>query len=126
MIATITAITLGVHLASIHTPDHGQNNTNPGIYAIVDGWAAGVYRNSYKRTSAYFGYVVNAWGPIDITVGAVTGYKKDPVTGYGWSSGNVAPMLVPSMRLGYARVFVIPQVQKKASWVFHLAIEKEF
>jgi hypothetical protein len=119
----IASITLGVHIASVHLPDHGQNNINPGIYAIHEGWTAGVYRNSYKRTSAYFGHVFNVWGPLDLTAGVVSGYKKDPVTGEGWSSGNVAPMLVPSVRLGHARIFVIPQVQKKTSWVLHLAAE---
>src|SRR5438045_253932 len=56
------AVTVGLHLASVHLPKRDFNNTNPGLYVRTDGgWTAGAYRNSLNRTSAYAGYTME-WG----------------------------------------------------------------
>lgn len=67
------SLVLGVHLASVHVPQGGQSNFNPGIYVRADGLTAGVYRNSLKRPSIYLGYTAEA-GPFALTIGAISGY----------------------------------------------------
>jgi hypothetical protein len=110
--------TLGLHLASAHLPQRHFNNTNPGLYYRSDeGWTAGAYRNSLRRTSAYAGYTWG-WGRLAVTGGAVTGYAD-----------NVQPLLVPSVVLlsvqgVSARVAFIPRVEKRiGSHVLHLMVE---
>lgn len=119
---------LTVHIASVHTQG-GYNNTNPGVGlrwadASGDGPVVGVYFNSERSTSVYAGYAWN-W-PIagalsaQITVGAVTGFKRAPVV----------PMVMPS--LAYARdkktalrLSAIPPVGKMAG-VVHLTYDVKF
>ncbi|HEX6707896.1 MAG TPA: hypothetical protein VF169_24340 [Albitalea sp.] len=109
---------MGVHLASVHLPQRGFNNTNPGLYYRTDaGWTAGAYRNSLRRTSAYAGLTWD-WGRLSLTGGAVSGYSEE-----------VQPLLVPSLRLVTiqgvtARVAFIPRVEKRIeSHVLHLTVE---
>jgi len=66
---------MGVHLASVHVPDNGRvNNTNPGAFVRFDnGFTAGGYHNSLRKTSVYAGYTAER-GVFGLTVGAVTGY----------------------------------------------------
>ena len=112
------AVTVGLHLASVHLPKRDFNNTNPGLYVRTDGgWTAGAYRNSLNRTSAYAGYTME-WGRLAVTGGAVTGYAE-----------KVQPLLVPSMKVATlggvsARVAFIPRVEKRIeSHVLHLSLE---
>ena len=113
------ADTVGLHLASVHDPQRHFNNNNPGLYyRSNDGWTAGGYRNSLRRTSAYAGFT---WqhGALGLTAGGVTGYQE-----------TLQPMLVPSLRLfthqGFsARLAYIPRVEKRiASNVWHLMVER--
>ncbi len=97
MSTTALALTLGVHLASLHVPAHDyQRNINPGLYLRVhegarlggidlgalQGLTLGAYRNTLGRTSAYLGHTLTlAGGPgsaatVDVTLGAVSGYQR--------------------------------------------------
>jgi hypothetical protein len=62
---------MGLHTASWHLGVDQQQT--PGLYVRWGSWTAGGYRNSIGRASAY---VTHSWriGPIDVAVGAVTGY----------------------------------------------------
>lgn len=119
---------LTVHVASVHTRA-GYNNTNPGIGlrwadADGDGPVVGVYHNSERGVSVYAGYAWN-WTiagalSVQVTAGAVTGYKRAPVV----------PMIMPS--LAYAldkksavRLSAVPPVGKMAG-VAHLTYDVKF
>ncbi|HEV7913569.1 MAG TPA: hypothetical protein VGP22_07365 [Albitalea sp.] len=113
-----SAGTVGLHLASVHTPARHFNNSNPGLYYRTDsGWIAGAYRNSLRRTSAYAGYTWS-WKALAVTGGMVTGYSE-----------HVQPLLVPSVLVFHnstvgVRVAFIPRVEKRIeSHVFHLSVE---
>lgn len=134
------SLILGVHLASHHLEQYDyQNNTNPGVYAECDGWTAGMYLNTLKKTSVYAGYTFKA-GPLGLSVGGVTGYRKyyelvpcPPAEGAavcawqrGASSSAVAPMVVPHLTLGSVRLWYLPRLVEGSSAVFHVSIQKEF
>lgn len=79
---------VAVTVASIHFPDRGFNQRNPGLGVECDArdWAigAGEYRNSYRRTTVY---AIGAWLPLHLggwsfgaAVGPATGYRI-PVLG---------------------------------------------
>lgn len=110
--------TIGFHVASHHAPAKNYNNSNPGIYyRHTEGWTAGVYRNSLRKTSVYAGYTWK-FGVLDVTTAGVTGYFD-----------KVQPLLVPSISLftyqGITpRIAYIPRVEKKiGSHVLHLMVE---
>lgn len=111
----IAAITIGLHIGSWHS-EPGRNNVNPGIYAVTqDGWTAGVYRNSWKRTSVYAGRALFGHREgFALTVGAISGYS------------HTALMVVPSYRIGPARISYLPKFTKEGSHVVHFSVEKEF
>lgn len=71
------ALTIGMHVASIHAPQRAQHNDNAGLYLRTDsGLSAGVYRNSHRRTSLYVGQAFPLVGQLDLNVGLVSGYQK--------------------------------------------------
>lgn len=123
-VATSTAMhadtikTVGVHIGSVHLPAQDFNNANPGLYLRTEsGLTAGAYYNSERRMSAYAGYT-QEWGPVGVTVGVITGYKR----------AAVLPMLVPSVRLGRIdqvtfRLAYLPKLEKGGSHVVHLMAE---
>lgn len=124
MTITAATIVLGVHLFSLHTAP-GLEAANPGLYVRHEsGVTAGVFRNSYARTSAYAGYTLEtADRRFALTLGAVTGYPAKPVL----------PLAVPSVRFGLsdqvaARVAYLPKPPGRIgrSHALHLSIEKEF
>ena len=132
------SLILGLHLASYHTTQYDyQNNSNPGIYAECDGWAAGTYRNTFSKTSVYAGYSFRE-GPFALTVGAVSGYKKFSVPvpcakrgwhgchkDYGISSENVIPLLAPSVTAGPMRLWYLPKIGDSSS-VWHLSVQRKW
>ena len=85
---TCTSLILGLHLATAHV-DPGMQNVNPGVYAICDGFIAGVYRNSIGGTTAYAGYRWDITPTIGLTAAIGGGYGKGPVIG-----------VIPSLQLG--------------------------
>ncbi len=94
-----TSLALGVILSSYHFDrDKGYNEVNPGVYANCDGYTAGVYYNSERRTSVIAGYTFSL-GPVDVLAGVVTGYRRGP-----------ALALLPSVKVGHVRIGLIPPV----------------
>jgi hypothetical protein len=117
--AAAHADTLGFHLVSQHLPASNYNNFNPGVYyRLSEGPVAGIYRNSLRRTSIYAGYTWH-YKRLDLTVGAVTGYKH-----------AAQLLIVPSVELftyeqHTVRLAFIPQVEKRiGSHVLHLVVER--
>jgi hypothetical protein len=121
---------IGAHIATAHFPDrdHMTGNT-PGIYARTPaGWTAGIYRNSFERTSAYAGRQFDK--PLgqfvaSITAGVVSGYEyrtervaceriREHRKGRtcwlttGSAEHQLAPMLVPSITYRHVRLNYIP------------------
>lgn len=129
-LSTIEVRAVGVHVASHHWPQAEWNNSNPGLYVMADvkgpafltgSYAVGTYYNSERHQSAYLARVFNVVGPIDVAIGAISGYNR----------AAVLPLVAPSVKLdvvsGYsARVFVLPKVESTGAWVVHLAVEKRF
>lgn len=118
MAPSARAGTIGLHIASHHAPAKNYNNSNPGIYYRgAEGWTAGIYRNSLRKTSVYAGYTWK-FGVLDVTTAGVTGYFN-----------TVQPLLVPSISLftyrGITpRIAYIPRVEKKiGANVLHLMVE---
>lgn len=107
--------TVGIHVATYHFDRSAHyREVNPGLYVMCDGYTAGVYANSVRSTSAYLGYTV-ALGPVDVTLGAVTGYRR-----------QVLPMLVPSVRIAdHVRIAFLPPIpgEPKTQGGFHLMLE---
>ena len=110
---TCAALAIGVHLGTYHfDASKGYNDFNPGVYAICDGWTAGTYHNSERRQSFYAGRTFPL-GPLDVTIGAVTGYK----------SATLTPMLVPSHKFeNGARLGLLLPAEKGGGGV-HLSWE---
>lgn len=107
--------TFGAHVATYHFDrSAGYNEVNLGAYAMCDGYTAGIYHNSQRTTSAYVGYTV-ALGPVDVTLGAVTGYRR-----------GTLPMIVPSVKVGdHTRIAFLPPIpgEKHNTGGVHLMLE---
>jgi hypothetical protein len=115
--------TIGLHIATAHFGADLKAAT-PGVYIRNEaGFTAGVYRNSYSRTSTYAGWT---WQTEDkrfaLTAGAVTGYP----------AAKLMPLIVPSVRFEVAhgiaaRIAFIPKPAKHGRAAgLHLALEREF
>ncbi len=83
-------VTLDLNLASYHTQAWARgvlNQSNPGIgvtYLASRTWASavGVYRNSYRRTTAY---AMAQWTPVHL--GAMSGWHADAGLAAGLATG---------------------------------------
>jgi hypothetical protein len=107
--------TYGVHAHSYHNKVYATsysrghdenggrrkfNNQTVGVYLMNQGgWGSGFYRNSLHRNTFYAGRFVNIWGPLDLALGVATGYNR-----------GVVPMIVPTLHLGPARLWVQPAI----------------
>jgi len=109
-----TALAIGIHLATYHFDrDLTYKEFNPGAYVACDGYTVGGYRNSENKNSVYVGYqFTNVLGPIDIFLGAATGYSR----------ASVVPMLIPSVKWKTIRLSVVPPM-KDTSGGAHLSLE---
>ena len=109
------SFTIGFHLYTYHfDKSQGYNNVNPGIYVVKDGWTAGAYYNSERKASAYAGYTFfKVFGvPIDITLGAITGYEK----------AAVLPLVVPSVAWKGVRLSLLLPPER-SGWAAHISYE---
>lgn len=111
---TCTALAIGLHIGTYHFDrSKDYNEFNPGVYALCDGWTAGAYHNSERRVSVYAGRTFDV-GPVDVTLGAVTGYSRAPLV----------PLVVPSYKIrGGPRVSLLLPLEKGGgglhlSWEF--------
>jgi hypothetical protein len=134
---------VGMHLVSVHShasyPVCNQGvieqrrfeAVNPGLYMrLPSGLTAGLYRNSFGVASAYAGWTFEtADGRWALTVGGITGYGRTP--------GQVAPLIVPSVRLGLdelgapgwsARLSFAAKNPRDSSTAaaLHLSVERQF
>lgn len=115
-------LTCGIHLATLHStpPDDviGKdiNSINPGIYAIHNstGITSGLYRNSHYKPTFYLGYSAFREYPINVFIGAGTGYLSHPMF-----------MFVPSVKWdSYRFSLIIKTLKAKTSvWGVHLSYE---
>lgn len=83
---------IGIHAASVHAPklDY-QNNDNWGFYIKTNaGLTLGAFHNTYSRPSFYGAYQWKAWGPVDLALGAATGY----------AACSICPMAAAIITLG--------------------------
>ena len=91
-IVMLCALALAATLTSVHMPDRGFNQRNPGVGVECDArdWAVatGEYRNSYSRTTVY---AIGAWLPLHVA-GWSVGPALGPATGYDlpWMGGLLA------------------------------------
>lgn len=109
------ALALGIHLGTYHFDrNRGYEEFNPGAYVRCDNITAGAYRNSEGKPSVYAGYTGRPFAsiPLDVTVGGVTGYRRS----------TVVPLLVPSVRIGDARLSLLLPLEKGGGGV-HLSWE---
>lgn len=111
---TCTALAIGLHIGTYHFDrDRGYNEVNPGIYAECDGWAAGAYYNSQRAVSVWGGKQFDrVLGPVDVTVGLVAGYSR----------AALLPLVVPSVKIGSARLSLLLPAEKGGGGV-HLSWE---
>lgn len=117
----IAALTLGAHLLTAHDTSSrpasypGLNDKNPGVYVRThDGFTAGMYFNSYARMTRYAGFTwtqAHVWGDYSLTAALATGYN-----------GPVSPMVLPSVRLGPARLTGVPGIGPVHN-ALHLSVE---
>ena len=149
MLDLLTPAVLGLHLLSQHAPEQPwHNNENLGAYVRTEeGWTAGAYRNTLRRTTVYAGYTwLHALAPnadVGLTVGLGTGYQRKtteaacpevnrkyhkhyaqgPCTEtLGFSRGALTALVVPSVRYEFVRLGFVPRVGEHSS-VLHLMVE---
>lgn len=129
----------GVHLVSHHfgsgksghwsEPAYKFNNNNYGVYGVYDGWTAGVFYNSERRTSFYAGYTweTQQWHKLSaaVTLGAITGYRD---------GARPYPMVIPSVAWEHGllgsgstlRAMVMPKAAENGATAIHLSHEWKF
>lgn len=156
----LEAIALGVHLHTFHpwTDDKGfdalkTNDDTPGLYVKGEDWTAGVVRNSLKRVSFYAGYVWTLptppkYGQLDLTLGAISGYKYEVMHGpqacsrevsayhrehYGnlcWvKQGKTKETIMPMVAVSYLAPIEVVGVQPRVSLfgkAVTLSVERKF
>lgn len=115
----------GLHIGSAHfgkrqlyAPE--ECNVNPGVYAMLhNGVTLGAYRSSQCRAAAYAGYTMRS-GPWALTLGVGGPYEWFKFSasgsqimcsrgrcGLGDSKQLVLPLVVPSVRVGDARLALV-------------------
>lgn len=120
---TTAAWAFGLHLLTAHSAP-GYETVTSGLYVrSPDGISAGKYRNSIGRRSFYLGQTFTTDdGRWSLLVGGVTGYKRECETQRwaalnggvntrplcrGHASGKLAPLIVPSLRVGHVRLALV-------------------
>lgn len=145
-------VTMGLHLYTHHINAPSRlrlRDSNPGLNLQVTdgtfrGLTAGVFRNSYDRTSLYVAWTLRTPGQrFAFSVGAVSGYRKPPRGTVEEPQGfdtvtyrendEWLPLLVPSVRLAApvactscaVRVAYLPKrSEANAAAGVHLSVER--
>jgi hypothetical protein len=113
----------GLHVASQHLPDKGQNNFNPGAYVRFGDTSIGAYHNSYRDTTVYVSQSYAVGYGFELVGGVAYGYQRS-----GTSRGALTPMggityTSPVKIFGMTpKLFAIPPTPKNSA-VVHLAME---
>lgn len=121
----LCTLALAISVTSVHFPDRGFNQRNPGVGVECDApdWAvaAGTYKNSYFRTT---NYAVAAWLPVHAgswSFGPVLG----PATGYDIPVlGGLLARYRPKGGLGL-NLILAPPAQKQGSAMLGLQLTWE-
>jgi hypothetical protein len=135
-LTAMAAVTVGLHIGSAHMPDNWwHENLNPGVYVRFDQWQAGVYRNTYRRTTAYLGYV-QPLGPVDLMVGVASGYQRkctawvyggeSGISCQGFSRGFIGPAAALSYQLPIDVLGARPRLwfmPSRGTSAIHLSLE---
>lgn len=151
---TCAALAIGLNLASYHLDrDYPFQESNPGVYAICDDWILGIYRNSFAknfsmdrpldRVTVHIGKIFS-FGPVDIEIGLATGYGKKTrrevyspqnsaygcTPGHQWcditeGTAEIIPIVIPSIRLGAARLGLVPPLSSKHRGAVTFSVEWE-
>lgn len=114
-------VAVGLHLGSIHSTNT-FNDINPGIYVKNQkGLTAGTYYNSERKQSFYGGWTWSPHKNIDVTFGAITGYK----------AAKVQPLVLPTvhfevMRDVRMRVGYVPKIHSDGAHAIHFMVEHTF
>ena len=140
----LTGTTIGLHLVSAHLPAQSwENDFNPGVYVkTADGWTAGAYYNTLRRSSVDAGYTIQH-GIFGLTAGAISGYEArrvrvcdysdtrncTPIRGYG--HGPLVPLwslcaTLPPVDDVTPRLSFMPGVGAAKSSVLHLSVARRF
>ncbi|MBV8035997.1 MAG: hypothetical protein JOY88_13170 [Pelomonas sp.] len=137
-------------MVSLHSRS-GYENVNPGLYLHWrSGWVAGAYRNSYRSTSAYGGWLweiddrkrfslllglVNGYGrrvlsvedsaPVPLPDGS--GYQFERTVTYS-NDRPVVPLIVPSVRFSLGettslRLSYFPDPRRGSTQALHLSLD---
>lgn len=118
----VRADELILHTVSYHStkPGDDPNNYNPGIgYSLDNGWAAGIYYNSYRRPSAYVAKDFNVAGPLGVFAGGATGY--DSVSGRPITLIGGLRLTMPVSDTANVNLLVAPGIGKLQT-VAHLTL----
>lgn len=108
------ADSIGIHAYTLHSDSQFCNN-NPGLYYRTGDYVVGAYKNSECEKVSFYAGRVFSFGVLDITLGAVTGYKMAPVL----------PLVVPSVLVGNVRIGLVPDAKLRFNNV-HIAFEHKF
>lgn len=122
----LCALALAATLTSVHVPRRDFNQTNPGVGVECDApdWAlaAGEYRNSYDRTTAY---ALAAWLPVHAhnwSFGAFAG----PATGYPLPvMGGLMARYAPPSGAG-VNLVLAPPAEKQGSTMLGIQLTWRF
>lgn len=124
----------GLHVHSVHVPaKDGDNNSNWGLYGRTDdGLTFGGYRNTLDRNSFYIGQTFKVFGPVDMTVGAITGYDSKAHFCIGDNCLDVLALVALSVASPISimgatpRITLVPGHLVKARTVVHFSLERSF
>jgi hypothetical protein len=122
-----------VHLGSYHSirsyesvgGTQTYNNVNPGLgYRRSDGWALGVYWNSYREPTVYLSKELMFTEHFGVEVGLGTGYRIV-------SNKVVMPIgafvyKIPLSEDWHADVLMLPPIGSQISGVAHVTLAKKF
>lgn len=100
MLPEITAIAFSV--MSLHFPNNGQNQFNPGIHVEMENVRLGYYRNSQYRDTAYVGYTLPIYSTKNFKFGVMaalgSGYGSPVIGGLEFVvSEHLVVMAVPGI-----------------------------
>jgi hypothetical protein len=125
-------LVVGLHVASVHDIA-GYENNNAGAFIRYEGWTAGAFQNSVKKTAVYAAYTLEQPTPkvplvdsVALTLGITTGYPEKI------EGTDVSMLFVPTVAFKLTtdtrlRVAVLPAYQKfNRSTALHFMVEKSF
>lgn len=119
---------IGVHMVSVHAPDPGLNNFNPGLFVQgSNGLSAGWLLNSYRRTTFYAGWETPEFARLSLFGGVGTGYKphEAPQIWQDLSALGTINLRLHSFGNGMTlKLRYVPKFSSDNYEVFHLTLQQ--